>query len=249
MERACSPLVHALHPSPNFEPRRGVTRPDMLILHYTGMMSAERALFWLAEPRSKVSCHYVVDENGLITQMVDEAERAWHAGLGSWYGDSDINSASVGIEIHNPGHELGYPDYPEVQMKSVVALCQDIVARNGIPPRRVLGHSDVAPGRKIDPGEKFDWPRLHAAGVGHWVQPTPHDDCDPSFGVGDCDPLVGATTNLLAQYGYGITPSDTLDEQGAKVVRSFQLHFRPDMTWGRVDPSTLATLEALLAAV
>jgi N-acetylmuramoyl-L-alanine amidase len=248
MERACSPLVHALHPSQNFEPRRGKTRPDMLILHYTGMMSCERAIFWLAEPRSKVSCHYVVDEHGRITQMVDEAHRAWHAGIASWAGETDINSASIGIEIHNPGHELGYPDFPEAQMAAVVALCQDIVARNAIPPQRVLGHSDVAPGRKIDPGEKFDWRRLHAAGVGHWVLPAAHDDADVSFGVGDCNPLIGATTALLAQYGYGITPSDTLDEEGAKVVRAFQLHFRPEMTWGRVDPSTLATLEALIAA-
>jgi N-acetylmuramoyl-L-alanine amidase len=247
MERACSALVHALHPSPNFEPRRGKARPDMLILHYTGMMSAERAIFWLAEPRSKVSCHYVIDEHGRITQMVSEADRAWHAGVASWRNETDINSASVGIEIQNPGHELGYPDYPEAQMQSVVALCQDIVTRNAISPTRVLGHSDVAPGRKIDPGEKFDWPRLHAAGVGHLVPPAPYDDADVSFGIGDCHPLVHATTTLLSRYGYGITATDTLDEQDAKVVRAFQLHFRPDMTWGRVDSSTLATLEALLA--
>ncbi len=247
MERACSALVHALHPSPNFEPRRGKARPDMLILHYTGMMSAERAIFWLAEPRSKVSCHYVIDEHGRITQMVSEADRAWHAGVASWRDETDINSASVGIEIQNPGHELGYPDYPEAQMQSVVALCQDIVARNAISPTRVLGHSDVAPGRKIDPGEKFDWHRLHAVGVGHLVPPAPHDDNDVSFGVGDGDPLVRTTTTLLARYGYGITPTDTLDDQDAKVVRAFQLHFRPDMTWGRVDRSTLATLEALIA--
>ncbi len=247
MERACSPLVHALHPSPNFEPRQGRTRPDMLILHYTGMMSAERAIFWLAEPRSRVSCHYVVDEKGRITQMVSEADRAWHAGVASWHGETDINSASVGIEIQNPGHELGYPDYPDVQMESVVELCRDIVTRNAIPPMRVLGHSDVAPGRKIDPGEKFDWRRLHVAGVGHWVSPSPHDDADASFGVGEPDPLVRATTTLLAQYGYAIAPTDMLDEQGAKVVRSFQLHFRPEMTWGRLDRSTLATLEALVA--
>ncbi len=248
MDRACSPLVHALHPSPNFEPRRGKTRADMLILHYTGMMSAARAIAWLAEPVSRVSCHYVVDETGCITQMVPESERAWHAGVGSWAGETDINSASIGIEIQNPGHDLGYPEFTEPQMAAVIALSQDIIARNAIPAARVLAHSDVSPGRKIDPGEKFDWPRLHAAGVGHWVAPAPLDPDEFGLGDGDCDPLIGATTALLAQYGYGITPSDTLDAAGTKVVRSFQLHFRPERPDGRVDRATLATLEALLAA-
>ena len=248
MDRACSPLVHALHPSPNFEPRRGKTRADMLVLHYTGMMSAARAIAWLAEPVSRVSCHYVVDEAGRITQMVPESARAWHAGVGSWAGEADINSASIGIEIQNPGHDLGYPEFTEAQMTAVIALSQDIIARNAVPAARVLAHSDVSPGRKIDPGEKFDWARLYAAGVGHWVAPAPLDPDEFGFGAGDCDPLIGATTALLAQYGYGVTPSDTLDAPSTKVVRSFQLHFRPERPDGRVDRSTLATLEALLAA-
>jgi N-acetylmuramoyl-L-alanine amidase len=249
MDRACSPLVHTLHPSPNFEPRRGKARADMLVLHYTGMMSAARAIAWLAEPVSRVSTHYVIDETGCITQMVAESQRAWHAGVGSWAGETDVNSASIGIEIQNPGHDLGYPDFPEAQMAAVIALSQDIIARNGIPARRVLAHSDVSPGRKIDPGEKFDWPRLHTAGVGHWVAPTPLDPDEFGFGTGDCDPLIGQTTSLLAEYGYGIRPSDTLDATGAKVVRSFQLHFRPARPDGRIDRSTLSTLEVLLATV
>lgn len=249
MDRACSPLVHALHPSPNFEPRRGKTRADMLILHYTGMMRADRAIEWLAAPQSKVSSHYVIDEAGCITQMVPESERAWHAGVGSWFEETDINSASIGIEIQNPGRDFGYPDFPDAQMVAVVALCQDIVARNEIPPTRVLAHSDVSPGRKIDPGEKFDWARLHAAGVGHWVPPVPVDPVEVGYGVGDCDPLIRTTTALLAQYGYGISPADTLDDPSSKVVRSFQLHFRPARPDGRVDGSTLKTLEALMAAV
>jgi N-acetylmuramoyl-L-alanine amidase len=248
MDRACSPLVHALHPSPNFEPRQGKTRADMLILHYTGMMSAPRAIAWLAEPISKVSCHYVVDEAGRITQMVSERDRAWHAGVGSWAGETDINSASIGIEIQNPGHDLGYPEFTEAQMSAVIALSKDIIARNGIPAARVLAHSDVSPGRKIDPGEKFDWPRLHAAGVGHWVPPVAVDERDFGVGAGECHPLVGATTGLLAQYGYGIEPSGAIDAKGATVVRSFQLHFRPERPDGRVDRSTLETLEALVAA-
>ncbi len=249
MDRACSPLVHTLHPSPNFEPRRGKARADMLVLHYTGMMSAARAIAWLAEPVSRVSCHYVIDEAGCITQMVAESQRAWHAGVGSWAGETDVNSASIGIEIQNPGHDLGYPDFTEPQMRAVIALSTDIIARNEIPPTRVLAHSDVSPGRKIDPGEKFDWPRLFMAGIGHWVAPAPLDPSEFGHGAGDCHPMIGTTTALLAQYGYGITPSDTLDATGAKVVRSFQLHFRPERPDGRVDRSTLATLEALLAAV
>ena len=247
MDRACSPLVQALHPSPNFEPRRGKTRADMLIMHYTGMMSAARAIAWLAEPASKVSCHYVVDEAGCITQMVRESDRAWHAGLGSWAGESDINSASIGIEIQNPGHDLGYPEFTDAQMRAVIALSQDIVARNVIPPARVLAHSDVSPGRKIDPGEKFDWARLYAAGIGVWIPPAPIDESDIGYGTGDCDPSIGHATALLAQYGYAVTPADTLDAKGAAVVRSFQLHFRPARPDGRIDHSTVATLETLTA--
>jgi len=249
MDRACSPLVQALHPSPNFEPRRGKTRADMLILHYTGMMSAPRAIAWLAEPASRVSSHYVIDEAGFITQMVSESQRAWHAGVGSWAGETDINSASIGIEIQNPGHDLGYPDFTEAQMRAVIALSQDIIGRNVIPAKRVLAHSDVSPGRKIDPGEKFDWARLHAAGVGHWVAPAPLDEGETGLGAGDCDPLIGRTTTLLAAYGYPIPPADTLDAAGVKVVRSFQLHFRQARPDGRIDRSTLATLEMLMAAV
>jgi N-acetylmuramoyl-L-alanine amidase len=247
MDRACSPLVHALHPSPNIEPRRGKTRADMLILHYTGMMSAPRAIAWLANPASKVSAHYVVDEAGHITQMVSEADRAWHAGVACWAGETDINSASIGIEIQNPGHDLGYPDFSAPQMAAVTALSQDIVARNGIAPRRVLAHSDVSPGRKIDPGEKFDWRGLHANGVGHWVEPAPLDDGDDGLASGEGGPAVARATELLARYGYGITPSSSLDVSGCKVVRSFQLHFRPARADGRIDRSSLTTLEALVA--
>lgn len=248
MLRASSRLVHALHPSPNIEPRRGKPRADMLLLHYTGMMSAPRAIAWLANPVSKVSTHYVIDEAGLITQMVSENDRAWHAGLACWAGETDINSASIGIEIQNPGHDLGYPDFPEAQMASVTALCRDIVARNGIPAARVLAHSDVAPGRKIDPGEKFDWCRLHANGVGHWIEPAPLDPDDEGVGAGDVSPLIDRASRLLADYGYPIAPGTALDAKAAAVIRSFQLHFRPARADGRLDRSTLATLESLVAA-
>lgn len=148
--RPDSQLVDALHPSLNFGPRKDGAKPDLLLLHYTGVASAAAAIAWLADPCSEVSCHYVVDVDGRITQMVAEAERAWHAGAGSWAGESDINSRSIGIEIQNLGHEAGYPEFPADQIAAVIALCGDIAARHGIGPERVLAHSDVAPPRKID---------------------------------------------------------------------------------------------------
>lgn len=219
----------------------------MLLLHYTGMMSAARAIDWLARPESKVSSHYVVDVDGTITQMVAEDRRAWHAGASCWAGESDINSASIGIEIQNPGHDLGYPAFPDAQMLAIIALSRDIVTRNMIPATRVLAHSDVAPGRKIDPGEKFDWRRLWQAGVGHWCEPEAVDPADAVCGLGDGGPIVDETLRLLAQYGYGVKAVRALDAPSVAAIRSFQLHFRPARADGRADASTLATLRRLIA--
>src|SRR5438552_13163292 len=138
-------------PSANVEPRKNGVEPGILLLHYTGMKSAEAALNWLCDPRSKVSCHYLVDEAGRITQMVDEDMRAWHAGIAVWKGERDINSHSIGIEIHNVGHTMGYPGFPPAQMDAVIALCRDIVGRHAIRSECVLAHSDVATRRKADP--------------------------------------------------------------------------------------------------
>lgn len=240
-------LVHALHPSPNAEDRRKGCRPDMILLHYTGMPSAEKAIGWLANPRSKVSCHYVIDEDGRITQMVAEAKRAWHAGASYWAGESDINSTSIGIEIQNPGHEHGYPEFPEEQMQAIAALCRDIAARRGVPPERILAHSDVAPGRKIDPGEKFNWAWLAEQGVGHWVRPAPlsADACTLDQNAA----AVAEATTLLSDYGYGVENGARDDRFFAVLVRSFQLHFRPARTDGRLDAGTLDTLRRLIAAL
>jgi N-acetylmuramoyl-L-alanine amidase len=147
-----SPLATLWCPAPNREPRREDRVPDMLVLHYTGMESSDAALDWLTREDSKVSCHYLVDEDGRIAQMVRESERAWHAGQSLWAGETDLNSCSIGIEIHNPGHEFGYRDFTEAQMRSVEALCLDILGRHAIPRERVVAHSDIAPGRKLDPG-------------------------------------------------------------------------------------------------
>ncbi len=241
-------LDAAWHPAANFEPRKHGQRPSILLLHYTGMDSADRALQWLCAPESRVSCHYFIDEAGRITQMVSEAMRAWHAGEAFWAGETDINSASVGIEIHNPGHGCGYSDFSEAQMQAIEALSLDIMARNAIEPRRVLAHSDVAPRRKQDPGEKFDWGRLAGAGVGHWIEPT-RIEGDAGFGPGDHGGEIERLQRQLAEYGYQIAPTGAFDEETAIVVTAFQRHFRPALVNGRADHSTIDTLNRLIRAL
>jgi N-acetylmuramoyl-L-alanine amidase len=181
--------------------------------------------------------------------MVAENQRAWHAGLASWHAETDINSASVGIEIHNPGHELGYPEFPEPQMRALEALCADIVARHRIRPERVLAHSDVAPQRKKDPGEKFPWARLASRGIGHWVPPVAVLAADPGIARDAAGPLVADVQGMLARYGYGIQPTGGFDPLTEFVVTAFQRHFRPERVDGRIDQSTITTLEHLAAAL
>ena len=166
-------VVAEVTPSPNIGERSDGRRPDMILLHYTGMADADAALALLCTQGSNVSAHYFVFEDGRIIQMVPEGRRAWHAGKSEWAGETDINSCSIGIEIANPGHDHGYPDFPARQIAAVTALCRSIQTRNSIAPVRVLAHSDVAPARKQDPGEKFPWHRLYESGVGHWVKPAP----------------------------------------------------------------------------
>jgi N-acetylmuramoyl-L-alanine amidase len=221
----------------------------MLLLHYTGVVTAAKAIDWLSRIESKVSSHYVIDENGLITQLVSEEMRAWHAGLAVWAGETDVNSASVGIEIQNPGHELGYPEFPEAQLVALEALSKDIMARHGMRPERVLAHSDVAPTRKKDPGEKFPWARLAKAGIGHWVAPEPVNHADPGIARDAAGPLVAAVQELLARYGYGIDATGGLDPKTEFVVTAFQRHFRPERVDGRIDQSTITTLERLVTAL
>lgn len=247
-DTADSPLVTLVCPSSNFEPRKDGRAPDLLLLHYTGMESADGALAWLTAPESKVSCHYFVDEEGRITQMVNEEMRAWHAGASYWDGDEDINSCSIGIEIHNPGHEFGYPDFPEAQMVAVEALCEDIVQRHRIPPQRVLAHSDVAPGRKADPGEKFDWQRLANAGIGLWVEPEPVE-VETGLATGDEGEDVARLQKYLIQLGYGLSDSGSFCDATESVVRAFQRHWRQFRVDGCADQSTRKTLIRLLAAL
>ncbi len=242
-----STLATEWRQSPNIEPRREGRVPDMLILHYTGMESCDAALDWLTCEEAKVSAHYLVDEDGRITQMVAEEMRAWHAGQSRWAGETDLNSCSIGIEIHNPGHDFGYPEFPDVQMKAVEALCLDILSRHVIPPGRILAHSDIAPGRKRDPGERFDWERLARAGIGLFVPPVPLGD-DEGLGQGDENEAVAALQRGLQELGYGVEVTSTYGKGLEQVVEAFQRHFRPARVDGRADRSTCETLARLLAA-
>ncbi len=242
-------LVAEVRPSPNVEARRGGLRPSILLLHYTGLPSMEKAVDWLTREGSGVSCHYGIDADGRITQMVAEDLRAWHAGESVWMGEADINSASIGIEIHNPGHDHGYTEFTDVQMQAVEHLSRDIMARHRIPPERVLAHSDVAPARKMDPGEKFPWARLAEAGIGHWVVPEPATDADMGWSLGAAEPWITNVQKALRLYGYGIEATGIIDARTELVVTAFQRHFRPARVDGRIDRSTIVTLDRLFAAL
>lgn len=234
-----SRLAHEFVLAPSIEPRRNGRKPDMLLLHYTGMASAAAAREVLCSVQSGVSCHYLVDEAGLITQMVGEEMRAWHAGASVWQGETDTNSRSIGIEIQNPGHNIGYRDFPRVQMQAVAALCRDILSRHDIAPRLVLAHSDIAPGRKVDPGERFDWGWLNQRGIGHWVEPS---EADASTLNSD---ELAELQQLLQTYGYGITLTGAHDELTRRVLDAFQRHFRPAKVNGWADRCCLVTARRL----
>jgi N-acetylmuramoyl-L-alanine amidase len=215
-------------PSPNCDERQ--LPVSMIVLHYTGMPSAEGALDRLTSPEAQVSCHYLVDEDGSIYRLVDETKRAWHAGKSRWRGVGDINSASVGIEIVNPGHEFGYRPFPDEQIASVIPLVADIKARHGIGRGNVVGHSDIAPARKEDPGELFPW---HALAKRRLALPSPTRDL--------IDPYWTDAGFLLAleRFGYDVTDSQ-------KAVIAFQRRFRPDLIDGIIDGECRAKLLALL---
>lgn len=236
-----SPLAHRVIEAANREPRRNERAVDMLLLHYTGMNSAAAACDLLCSESSGVSCHYLVDEDGTITQMVGEESRAWHAGVSCWQGEADTNSRSIGIEIQNPGHQYGYRDFPAVQMAAVAALSRDILSRHAIQPRNVLAHSDVAPGRKIDPGERFDWARLHEEGIGHWV-PPPAADATP-LTAGE----LSAYQSMLRDYGYGIEATGACDPCTLAVTDAFRRHFQPALTGCPPDRAALEGVRRLVA--
>lgn len=231
--------------SPNFGPRREDARPDMIILHYTGMKTGADAEAWLCASESEVSSHYLVHEDGRVVQMVRESDRAWHAGRSSWQGLTDVNSRSIGIEIVNPGIEGGLPDFPDAQIAAVIDLCRDISARHGVEKQHVLAHSDVAPGRKVDPGPKFPWRMLAAAGVGHYASMT-LPAATAGCSIGDRGPSVELLQSMLQLYGYNIDINGIFDGRTHIVVEAFQLHFRQDRIDGVADGESMAILQALL---
>ncbi|UPY38200.1 N-acetylmuramoyl-L-alanine amidase [Sediminicoccus sp. KRV36] len=214
-------------PSPNTEPRPDDTAIDTLILHYTGMRTGEEAIARLRDPAAIVSAHYVVEEDGGIFRLVPEGLRARHAGISHWRGRSALNANSIGIEIVNPGHEWGYRHFPAMQMAALADLCLDILARHPIPPRNVVGHSDVSPDRKQDPGELFDWEGLAANGIGLWPR-------------GD-GPAEGDALELLGRIGY------RTDLPLPILLTAFQRHWRQEEVNGLADAGTLGRLQAVAA--
>ena len=214
----------------------------MLILHYTGMKTAKAALDRLRDPAFEVSSHYVVDEDGAVFRLVDEKRRAWHAGVSFWRGHNGLNDRSIGIEIVNPGHEWGYRDFPVLQMAAVCDLILGVLSRHPIPPRNVLAHSDIAPDRKEDPGEKFGWEDLARNGAGLWPLRT------PEAGVGDIvRDAVGLrpVRSALGRIGYRVAPEGALDPALAAVLRAFQRHWRQENVNGQADAGTRARIMAV----
>ena len=218
-------------PSPNHDARPPGEPVDMMVLHYTGMKTSAEALSWLCNPASRVSAHYLIDEAGGVYRLVDEARRAWHAGVAGWRGHRDINARSIGIELANPGHDFGYANFPSVQIDALINLARDILNRHPLPARNVVGHSDVAPARKIDPGERFPWETLAIAGIGLWS----NDD--------NIAPIAQEeVAETLARIGYALDLAD-LDQ----VLIAFQSHFRAGRVDGIADPATRDRLAAIMA--
>ena len=229
-------------PSPNFNERPNGRSPDLLVMHYTGMQTGAEALTRLCDPRVEVSAHYLVETDGRIYQLVDEDKRAWHAGVSHWQGEDNINDRSIGIEIVNKGHEFGYEDFPEMQMVAVEALASDIITRHNICPTRVVGHSDIAPSRKQDPGEKFDWSRLANQGVGIWPHVSGAD-----MVVNEDITRFSALKEQFIAVGYNITASDSNDAAIKAVVTAFQRHWRQSAVTGKLDNGTIVVLNDIVA--
>ncbi|MEI9932171.1 MAG: N-acetylmuramoyl-L-alanine amidase [Rhizomicrobium sp.] len=214
--------------SPNHDSRNGAPI-DILVLHYTGMKTAQEALARLCDPAAKVSAHYTIDRNGTVYAHVPESERAWHAGVSYWAGERNVNARSIGIEIVNPGHEFGYIPFAGAQIDALIELAHGILARHPIPPARVVGHSDIAPSRKIDPGELFPWQRLANVDVGLWPQAAE---------------APGDFVANLKRFGYGLAPDIPVDE--TDVIAAFQRHFRPAKIDGIADGECASLLAGLL---
>ncbi|WP_282009694.1 N-acetylmuramoyl-L-alanine amidase [Brevundimonas aveniformis] len=233
-------------PTPNFDARHAL--PDMIILHYTGMQSGEAAIERLCDPQAKVSAHYVVEEDGRIFRLAPEERRCWHAGVSTWRGQDQLNGVSIGVEIVNPGHEWGYRAFPEPQVQAVIDLVGDIRTRWTVPNDRIIGHSDVAPDRKEDPGELFPWKQLAEAGHGLWFEPAMERVAalGPPIGPGEEGLGVVVLQAGLNRLGYGLEQTGVYDEATRLTVTAFQRHWRPENVDGIADGETRARLVGLL---
>jgi N-acetylmuramoyl-L-alanine amidase len=237
-------------PSPNHNARPEGVPIDMLVLHYTGMRSGAEAIERLCDldppTGTPVSSHYVVEEDGTVFRLVAEQRRAWHAGVSWWRGHEQLNDRSVGVEIVNPGHEFGYRAFPALQMAAVCDLCLGVLARHPIPVANVVAHSDIAPDRKQDPGELFDWAGLAANGVGFWPEGV------PDLGTGDVRRDAGTLREVraaLARVGYRVAPAGALDPALSDVLRAFQRRWRPEAVTGQADVGTVARLLAVVRGI
>lgn len=213
--------------SPNFNERPSFRKLDLIIIHYTGMATAQAALARLCEPNTKVSAHYLIERNGQLYQLVDEKKRAWHAGVSFWQGETDINGISLGIELDNGGHDFGLPAYPEIQIKALLSLLNELVQKYHIPKNRIIGHSDIAPTRKMDPGEHFPWRILHNHGFGLWPESSPASPQPQS---------IHEVQKTLAVIGYDCPLTGTLDPQTVAIIKAFQQHFTPQEITGTLTP-------------
>ena len=220
----------------------------MVVLHYTGMQTGEAALERLRDPAAKVSSHYLVEEDGRVFRLVPEERRAWHAGVSWWKGERDVNAVSIGVEIVNPGHEWGYRDFPDAQIEAVIGLLDAIRGRWQVPDDRIVGHSDVAPASKTDPGELFPWKQLAEVGHGLWYEPEPERVAalGAPLGPGDEGAGVFVLQAGLHRLGYQPKPSGTYDAETETVVSAFQRHWRPERVDGVADGETRARLVGLL---
>ena len=251
-------MIISQTPSPNFNDRKADI--DMLVFHYTGMESGEAALSRMREASAEVSAHYMVWEDGRVTQLVEEQKRAWHAGVGTWQGDTDLNSCSIGIEIVNGGHNVplddgSLPPYPDAQIASVISLAKAILDRHFIPQARVVGHSDIAPMRKEDPGEHFPWARLAEAGIGYWpgrvgsLSAMPLALIGRGLGRADSGSAVSRIKGMLAAIGYDLAEHEDYDEQLEAVIAAFQRRWRPERVSGQADLETLSLIVAVSDAL
>jgi N-acetylmuramoyl-L-alanine amidase len=236
--------INHSYPSPNFDDRANQA-VDMLVMHYTDMPSHKQALARLCDAQAKVSAHYLIAKNGEVFAMVDEAKRAWHAGVSHWRGHDNINARSIGIELCNPGHSGGYVDFPEAQMDALLALCKAILARHEIPARNVQGHSDIAFLRKQDPGECFNWAWLAQHGVGFFPRYAGRvPDIKPCL-PGEKSDGVMRLQQSLASWGYGLKTDGFYADATTKCVIAFQRHYTPESISGCWDAHCAALLQAL----